>query len=158
MLAQLTTSLKSQITNLVASNVASVYVADETDIQYASLDSIDGLKGEKGEYKISSATNLQVEATENRSWGYQWAIEENTCGSKLVQAADKYDAHPAPTDSHRKLLGAGGGQRTWMFATPGEDSNHMRGLPCEVTFVYKRPWLTEPDTAKDRRTIVVTVV
>ena len=113
MLSQLTASVKSSITNLVASNVASVYVADETNIQYATLDTIDGLKGEKGEYKISSATSLQVDATENRSWGYQWAIEENTCGSKLVQAADKYEAHPAPTESGRKLMGAGGGRRTW---------------------------------------------
>ena len=113
MLTSLTQSVKSSITNLVASNVASVYVADDSNIQYASLDTIDGLKGEKGEYKISSVTSLQVEATENRSWGYQWAIEENTCGSKLVQAADKYDAHPAPTESGRKLMGAGGGKRTW---------------------------------------------
>merc|ERR1712166_1360945 len=68
MLSQLTASVKSSITKLVASKVASVYVHDETNIQYATLDTIDGLKGEKGEYKISSATSLQVDATENRSW------------------------------------------------------------------------------------------
>ena len=147
------------MTSLISSNVSSVYVVDEheTPIQYASLDTIDGLTS-KGEYKISSVTRLQVEATENRSWGYQWAVEKNTCGSKLIEADDLYEAHPAPSDSHRNLVGAGGGRRTWKFDTPGEASNHIRGLPCELTFVYKRPWLKEPDTEKDRRTIVVTVV
>ena len=109
MLSQLTESVKSSVLNLVASNVA----AANYQIQYASLDTIDGLTGEKEVYKISSVTRLQVEATENRSWGYQWSIEENTCGSKLVQADDKYEAHPAPTSHGRRLAGAGGGKRTW---------------------------------------------
>ena len=113
---------------------------------------LSGLTDNKGKLEISSDTQLQVFGNENRSTGYAWAVTSNTCGSKLAEAQDIYENHPA------EGMDGVGGKRTWFFDTPGQNSNHMRGVPCELTFTYKRPWLSEPDSQDDVRVIEVTIV
>ena len=118
---------------------------------------ISGLTEGKGSLQISSATQLMVFGKENRTTGYAWEVTSNTCGSKLVQSRDSYDTHADGVFTQDGSMGVGG-LRTWWFDTPGEESNHMRGVPCEITFVYKRPWLKEPDSPDDIKVVEVTVV
>ena len=37
------------------------------------------------------------------------------------------------------------GRRTLVFSTPPPEANYIRGLPCDVSLVYKRPWLENAD-------------
>ena len=49
-----------------------------------------------------------------------------------METDDKYEAHIKPQfhEDKRSLVGDRGGRRTWIFETPGEGSNHIRGIPC----------------------------
>ena len=54
------------------------------------------------------------------------------------------------------MMGAPG-KRSFVFQTPGPDSNFVRGLPCDIKFSYKRPWLKEADSESDNKVVKVTV-
>ena len=106
--------------------------------------SLDGLSNGKGELTVGPDTDVSVEAQENRSTGFSWYIKENTCGARFEMSQDIYTSHPRQQGDEKwgKIHGSAG-KRTWIFSTLGEDSNYMKGLPCQVTFIYKRPWLKD---------------
>ena len=49
------------------------------------------------------------------------------------------------------------GTKTFVFQTPPEDSNHIRGVPCDITFGYYRIW-EGPESAAETKTVSVSVV
>ena len=71
---------------------------------------------------------------------------------------DSYDKHPqvdeADSTRGRRLMGAPG-QRVWIFATPEANSNHIRGLACDVEFVYRRPWEKDVEPISTKQLTVV---
>ena len=80
-----------------------------------------------------------------------WDIFENTCDNKLTNTADAYL-------KGANSLGMGvGGTRRWTFDTLLASANYIRGETCEVVFVYKRPWLSRPDSDADKKTVFVTI-
>ena len=85
-------------------------------------------------------------------------MTKNTCGSRVTLQKDDYIAHPTYNGDKKwsKTYGSGG-KRTWIFSTPSEASNHIRGLPCEIMFQYQRPWIKEEAPAEDQRKVIVTV-
>ena len=120
--------------------------------------SLDGLKDNKGDLPLGSDTDLTITAMENRSTGYQWRVTHNTCGSRVSLQNDEYVAHPSQNGDKTWLKTYGsGGKRTWVFSTPGEASNHIRGLPCEIDFEYQRPWILEEAPLQDQRKVIITV-
>merc|ERR1719313_1863750 len=48
-------------------------------------------------------------------------------------------------------------RRTFKFTTPGADSNSIQGVPCDLTFTYKRPWLAEAYSLDDVKKVTVVV-
>ena len=155
MLAAIQTDLTKGLNNFKATAAKE----EPTDFIMRPTESVNisGLTDNRGKLEISSSTQLQVFGKENRTTGYAWEVTKNTCGSKLVQSRDEYGVHPDGVATAEGNMGVGG-LRTWWFDTPGENSNHMRGVPCELTFVYKRPWLSEPDSPADIKVVEVTIV
>ncbi len=49
------------------------------------------------------------------------------------------------------------GQRKFVFQTPGENANYIRGLPCEIWFLYKRPWIKETGEETGIKKLNITV-
>ena len=47
--------------------------------------------------------------------------------------------------------------RYFTFDTPGENANYIRGLPCDINFLYKRPWIKETGEEPEIKKIIVTV-
>ena len=68
---------------------------------------------------------------------------------------DDYNSHPVASNG-MAMYGAPG-KRDYVFSTPGEASNHIRGEECEITFVYKRPWLKEADSPDDVKKVKIVV-
>ena len=127
---------------------------------YVNLDFYEAPQDDLG-LQVTSNTVITVEATENRSTGYAWEIINNDCGGKVTLESDDYAAHAyLESEGHathgRRLMGEPG-RRQFVFTTPGESSNHIRGLPCEVTFAYKRPWLDEAEETDPVKKVKITV-
>ena len=57
------------------------------------------------------------------------------------------------------LIGRGSPRtQTFRFKTPQEEENYIRNLSCEVTFKFKRPWITDgQDPNEKSKTIIITV-
>ena len=121
------------------------------DDKHHAMLNLNALTDNKGGLVVGSNTEITITGKENRSTGYSWEVVGNTCGAKVSQKNDEYNK-----SGNSGMMGAGG-ERVWMFETLGEDANFIRGMPCELTFVYKRPWLKEPDSEKDRKVVTVTV-
>ena len=81
---------------------------------------------------------------------------ENTCGVRAALEMDNYYPHGQSDNDARYIQGAAG-MRTFVFNTPGPESNHVRGAPCEIKFAYKRPWLDAPDSPNDIKVARITV-
>ena len=138
---------------------SSLLSASEVSDRHQAYVDLSGLEDNKGGLEVGSDTDIHVVAQENRSTGYSWAVTKNTCGSKLTVANDSYEAHPAQEgDKAWQARFGSAGKRTWIFQTPGEDSNHIRGLPCELEFQYKRPWEKDSNAGPEwTKTVTVTV-
>ena len=130
--------------NLLATAATDSFSAHKT------LD-LSGLQDNKGGLTIKANTQVTFKAAENRSTGYQWEVAENTCGAKFVQSTDLYNKN-----GNDSKLGSGG-ERVWTFDSLTPDANYIRGLPCSLTFIYKRPWLKTADSAVDIKQVTVTV-
>ena len=112
---------------------------------------LSGLQDNKGGYSVGSNTEVTFKAPENRSTGYQWNIASNTCGARFYQASDVYNKN-----SNSNLMGAGG-ERVWKFNSLTPDANYIRGLPCKLTFTYKRPWEKDANAVADMKEVTITV-
>ena len=120
------------------------------NLKHASVN-LSALTENQGSLTVSANTEITVIGKENRSTGYQWQVMENTCGAKLVQKTDEY-----LKNANSGMMGAGG-MRQWTFQSLPENANYIRGLPCTVTFAYKRPWLELEDSPSDRKKITVVI-
>ena len=147
----------SGLTNSLSHKVHSLLNLDQkqpSTAAHIALIDLSGLQDNQGNLEFAASTEITITGNENRSTGYQWEITENTCGAKLEAKSDDYSK-----TSNSGMMGAGG-QRTWVFETLGEDANYIRGMPCELTFKYKRPWLADLDeTARegDKKQITMTI-
>ena len=122
-----------------------------TDNKHHAMLDLSGLTSNLGALEVGANTEITIVGKENRSTGYQWDIVDNNCGAKLYKKSDEYN-------KAGNAMGMGaGGERTWIFETLGEDANYLRGLPCELTFVYKRPWLQLEDSPADRKQVTMTI-
>ena len=146
MLSNLLNSIKGGQQALI--DLAPTTLNDDT--HHAMLN-LNGLTDNQGGLQVTANTEITITGNENRSTGYQWEITDNSCGAKLSQLSDDYNK-----EANSGMMGAGG-ERVWKFQTLGEDANYIRGRPCDLTFVYKRPWLKEADNASDRKVVTVTL-
>ena len=113
------------------------------------------LQGTEEPYAIPMDKKVTITAVENRSTGYSWSVK-NSCGARFKLDDDAYgyeDLH----DGVQNMSFGRQGRRTLTFATPGSDSNAIQGEPCTLTFLYKRPWLPEPDRPEDTKVVTVVV-
>ena len=144
MLSNLFATWSGRVTNLV--NLSPSTLND--DKHHAFID-LNGLTDNQGALAVAPNTEITVRANENPSTGYKWAMT-NSCGAKLALKSDDF------SKSANGGLGAGG-ERVWVFETLGADANYIRGLPCDVSFSYKRPWLKEADSAEWNKHVTVTI-
>ena len=145
----------SMITALALFGAAKGSYDDERTTAFIDLD---GLQNGQGMLEVDDNTDVTVVVKENRSTGYSWQITKNDCGSKFELMDDEYVKHPnrsAMNKSNRRSLAGAPGQHKWVFATPGPDSNHIRGLPCTLNFEYTRPWEKDVAPAKTKELTVV---
>ena len=71
---------------------------------------------------------------------------------------DDYEAHPGRQGDQMWSHAYGSaGRRTFVFSTPPSESNYIRGSPCDIQLVYKRPWLEKADKSADRHIVRITV-
>ena len=150
MLNLLTTAAQMPVPVSEAINLASTFATDSLP-KKVTFD-LSGLQDNKGGLTIGSTTEVTFKAIENRSTGYQWEITSNSCGAKFALGTDNYNKD----SSNSGLMGAGG-ERVWTYNSLTPDANYMRGVPCDLKFVYKRPWLTTPDSPSDIKTVTVIV-
>ena len=80
---------------------------------------------------------IKAQVKENPSTGYIWKISKNDCGAR-VEMVDSKTERVGDHVKEQQLYGVGM-TRTFIFKTPGPDSNHIRGLPCDIEFVNVRP-------------------
>ena len=106
-------------------------------------------------YVFPQGTKITITAIENRSWGYAWDIK-NECGNRFQLVDDSYGYEHANGETEQLALGRRG-RRTLIFETASANTNAVQGLPCEMTFTNKRPWLEEPDSPDQVKKITVTV-
>ena len=90
-------------------------------------------------YQFPQGQLITITAIENRSWGYAWDIK-NECDARFRLVDDSYGYEHANGESEQQLLGRRG-RRTLVFETAPTLSNALQGVPCEMTFTNKRPWL-----------------
>lgn len=72
-------------------------------------------------------------ADRSASTGYKWSLVNNDCGVKFTLVDEGFEAY------HGNLIGAPS-KKTWTFNTPPQESNYVRGDPCDVTFSLARSW------------------
>ena len=98
---------------------------------------------------------MRITALENRSTGFSWSLDNN-CFDRLHVVDDKYEAHPGQTgDTEWPLKFGSAGKRTWVLSTPDGSSDYVKGVPCDMDFEYKQPWI--PAGVDDTKKLVVTI-
>ena len=116
---------------------------------------LEAIGREQGPVEVSSTQDLRVVTSETPSTGYSWTILKNDCGARL-----KFKEHVYGKTGDEKFdqLYGVGKVHTFVFETPGPDSNHIRGLPCDVEFASVRPWENNANVADQfKKKLTVTV-
>ena len=85
-------------------------------------------------YSVGDDSTVEIHAKEQGGTGYIWMVAHSDCGARFEAVDNQLESY------HGRNLVGGSKTRIFTFKTPGADSNHIRGLPCDVEFVYTRPW------------------
>ena len=112
-----------------------------------NLDNLQGLTS--GLMSVQPDSDVGVTATEKPSIGYSWAVMSNTCGDRMTLVNDDMTKLLTATSN---LMGGDSYQREFTFQSPSAAANYVKE-PCSITFAYKRPWLSEPDSPNDVKTV-----